>query len=948
MTFDDLMRRYNTSINLSRPLESRGMTEADASQRLLADGPNILTPPKKKSYIILYLECLSNIFNLLLIFCGIATYVLYAIDTVNNAANVYIGAILIGVAFINALIEFWQLLASEKILSGFLDLIPARCQVLRDGRLNQAMAANLVLGDLVFVRMGDKVPADIVVFHSSDFKVDNSSLTGEADPQERVAHNTATNPLEATNLAFNGSLAVAGEAYGVVIRCGDSTVLGQIAGLTNNEHKGTSPLTQEINRFVAIIGTLSVLSALVFFIFAQVKTGLIGFSLNFAIGCLVAWVPQGLPATVTMLLTIAAKRMAKQNVLVKDLKGVETLGAITLLATDKTGTLTRNQMTASYFWTGFKLYVVAGNKVSTQDGEVAFDGRGPGVDEILHISAMCTRARFESSDGLVDQRTISGDATESGLFRFAAQKLSDIDVLSNKYPKVFEIPFNSENKWHMTIHEITDAYRDDFNKSYEYMAGMGHRVLAFAELKLDGVKYGKGFEFSKEEKTTLPYAGFCFVGLASLEDPPKHGVREAIGHCREAGIKIMMVTGDHPLTAEAIGRKINLMLSDTRDRIAKKTNRRPVDVLESEVHAVVVHGETLDALTDDEWDTIFSKEEIIFARTSPKHKLQIVKRAQGLGHIVGVTGDGVNDSPALKKADLGIAMNISGSDVSKEAASMILMDDNFASTVTGIREGSFMPILRYYVITHITPEVIPFFLYAVVPLPIMISSLQILAVDLGFELIAALSFAWEVSESEASLMKVPPRRPDDTKSGLFFNMIGSLRMLFNAGWWKRALARPEGDILVDFNVLSYVYLEVGIIEYLGCLTAFFLTVYYSRDSSGDLYKVTPADVYQISSTQMPYIFPFSFYVLKNPATFVSAVTGALFAALIVYVPKVDEVFGTNRSLSPVFWLPGIGGGVLILVYVALRQLIRRAINPLSMIPEIDGLQMHPTRWSVGR
>ncbi|KAI8829923.1 P-type cation-transporting ATPase [Chytridium lagenaria] len=975
MTFDDLMRRYNTSINLSRPLESRGMTEADASQRLLADGPNILTPPKKKSYIILYLECLSNIFNLLLIFCGIATYVLYAIDTVNNAANVYIGAILIGVAFINALIEFWQLLASEKILSGFLDLIPARCQVLRDGRLNQAMAANLVL-----------VPADIVVFHSSDFKVDNSSLTGEADPQERVAHNTATNPLEATNLAFNGSLAVAGEAYGVVIRCGDSTVLGQIAGLTNNEHKGTSPLTQEINRFVAIIGTLSVLSALVFFIFAQVKTGLIGFSLNFAIGCLVAWVPQGLPATVTMLLTIAAKRMAKQNVLVKDLKGVETLGAITLLATDKTGTLTRNQMTASYFWTGFKLYVVAGNKVSTQDGEVAFDGRGPGVDEILHISAMCTRARFESSDGLVDQRTISGDATESGLFRFAAQKLSDIDVIHSSFRItqliIFYLPFAFDAEIHDSgVHtlymkgaperllrlcstmlgpngpvEITDAYRDDFNKSYEYMAGMGHRVLAFAELKLDGVKYGKGFEFSKEEKTTLPYAGFCFVGLASLEDPPKHGVREAIGHCREAGIKIMMVTGDHPLTAEAIGRKINLMLSDTRDRIAKKTNRRPVDVLESEVHAVVVHGETLDALTDDEWDTIFSKEEIIFARTSPKHKLQIVKRAQGLGHIVGVTGDGVNDSPALKKADLGIAMNISGSDVSKEAASMILMDDNFASTVTGIREGRliFYNLKKSitYVITHITPEVIPFFLYAVVPLPIMISSLQILAVDLGFELIAALSFAWEVSESEASLMKVPPRRPvtpesiqrlrqrqadqakdamnagleDDTKSGLFFNMIGSLRMLFNAGWWKRALARPEGDILVDFNVLSYVYLEVGIIEYLGCLTAFFLTVYYSRDSSGDLYKVTPADVYQISSTvtngflssandfvtrsgrtltgsdqatllalgQSAFYFCLMiqqcfnlFYVLKNPATFVSAVTGALFAALIVYVPKVD-------------------------------------------------------------
>ncbi|KAJ3205629.1 hypothetical protein HDU67_008727 [Dinochytrium kinnereticum] len=1050
LSHDQLQAKLKTSFNPSRPMESRGLSDAEAASRLAADGPNILTPPKRKPLILLYLECLSNVFNLLLIFCGVATYVLYGIDPVGNAPNVYIGGILIGVSFVNAFIEFWQ------------NLIPTRCQVLRDGKLGQLPAADLVLGDIVFVRLGDKVPADICIFHAADLKVDNSSLTGEAEPQERSAHNTMQNPLEATNLAFSGTLAVCGEAYGIVIRCGDHTVLGQIAGLTNTEKKADSPLTQEINRFVVIIGTIAATSAILFFIIAQAKSSNIAFSLNFAIGCLVAWVPQGLPATVTMLLTIAAKRMAKQRVLVKDLNGVETLGAITLLATDKTGTLTRNQMTTTKFWTGLKMYSASPVSSSAGGFDAPFNIDACGISEILHISAMCTRARFEQTDVAIDQRTIAGDATEAGLFRFSAQKLENIDELNDKYPKVFEIPFNSENKWHMTIHKkshqngsmtlymkgaperilricnyilttsgvetLTENHRNQFNKSYEDMAGLGHRVLAFAELKLSRDLYPDGIQFTKEAKN-FPTTGFCFVGLASLEDPPKHGVREAIGHCREAGIKIMMVTGDHPLTAEAIGRKINLMLMDTKEKIARKTNRRIEDVHENEVHAIVVHGDKIDDLTDEEWERIFLKEEIIFARTSPKHKLEIVKRAQALGHIVGVTGDGVNDSPALKKADLGIAMNVSGSDVSKEAAAMILMDDNFASTVIGIKEGRliFYNLKKsiQYVVTHITPEVIPFFLYVIVPLPIMISSLQILAVDLGFELVAALSFAWEVPESHSSLMKVPPRRPvtpesitrtrqrnsdileDSQKAGMeegerelgfIARIIGKVRMLFMPRTWRRMVTKPEGEILVDFTVLSYAYLEVGIIEYLGCLTAFYLAIYYSKDPSGEQYKVTPFDTYRIQSSvtgaflstadsyttvngrtltgsdqatilalgqsafyfailiqQMFNLFaskcrtsfPFSLYVFKNPKTFISVLAGTVFAAFIVYVPKVNDAFGTNGSLNPLFWLPGFGGGFMILIYVTLRQVVRRHLNPMAMNPDIDGLQMHPTRWSTG-
>jgi sodium/potassium-transporting ATPase subunit alpha len=344
----------------------------------------------------------------------------------------------------------------------------------------------------------------------------------------------------------------------------------------------------------------------------------------------------------------------------------------------------------------------------------------------------------------VAKREIIGDATESGLLRFVASKLTNVDKVNDEFPKIFEIPFNSDTKTHMSVNkkshpngpltfflkgapervlrqcstilrngealELTEQHKDEFNQAYEAMAGKGHRVLAFAQLLLPGDVYTENTLFTKDMilKMNFKEAGLCFVGLVSLEDPPKHGVREAVGHLRQAGVKVVMVTGDHPLTAEAIGRKINLVLGDTKEKIAKRTGRDVMDIGENEASAVVIHGEQIPDLTEEDWDNIFRKDEIIFARTSPKNKLDIVKRAQALGHIVGVTGDGVNDSPALKKADLGIAMNNSGSDVSKEgmyyiskrnghagneyllnalAAAMILLDDNFASTVRGIVEG---------------------------------------------------------------------------------------------------------------------------------------------------------------------------------------------------------------------------------------------------------------------
>ncbi|KAG0320836.1 hypothetical protein BGZ97_012725 [Linnemannia gamsii] len=1035
---EDIAARHGTGVDLSKPGSSFGLSSEVAANRLIENGPNILTPKKQISPFMRFFQCLTSLFNLLLILAGILNYILLAIDPAENRVNTYLGAILIIVAFLNALIEFYQAHKSAAVLQSFLNLMPQKCNVVRDGKVIAIPAADLVLGDIVFSRMGDKIPADVMIFACTDMKVDNSSLTGESDPQNRNPVNEHKNPLEASNLAFNGSLVVNGEGYGLVIRTGDNTVLGQIAGLTAGEDSGKSPLSREIDDFVKIIATIAITTAIVFFLIgyfavyrSQGSSG-ISSTLNFAVGVFVAWVPEGLPATVTMLLTIAAKRMAAQNVLVKDLTGVETLGAITLLATDKTGTLTRNQMTVTNIWSSETLYSAFRSAVNAGN---PFDANSPGIPEVLAIAALCSRAKFDRTDVPISERQVLGDATESGLTRWAAVNIGNFDEMQDLYPKVFEVPFNSENKWAMTIHDkshdhgrftllmkgaperilrlcstilingsavpLTAEYAKAYDEMYALMASKGHRVLAFAQMLLPDDQYPDSHVFDKEKKN-YPTSNLCFVGLISLEDPPKHGVREAIGRCRSSGIRVMMVTGDHPLTAEAIGRKINLVLSETKEEVAKNRGCSVEEVGDDEYDAVVIHGEQIDSLTERDWDVIFSKPEIIFARTSPKHKLQIVKHAQALGHIVGVTGDGVNDSPALKKADLGIAMNISGSDVSKEAAAMILLDDNFASTIRGIEEGRliFTNLKKsiQYTITHSMPEVIPNLLYVIASIPLPISAMLILVIDLGFELCISLSFAWDKPESEAGLMKLPPRKPvtpasierrrrlatrvlppvidpesgEEVKPSFMARFHHDFKALFTRLYWREKFEGTEDEILVDAGLLSWAYLEVGIIQTIGALVVFFVFFYkegnltpaqavqWQKDNkfsstspqeNQDLLakaqslfylSIMIMQLFNLFACKTKYRLPFGKYMFSNPRSFIGAAAGCALGFFVVYCPGLPVVFGTSNDTPFVYLLIAFAFGIFILFYVSVRQLILRKLRPPTLNEEILGLNMVPT------
>ncbi|EPQ58706.1 aminophospholipid-transporting P-type ATPase [Gloeophyllum trabeum ATCC 11539] len=1057
LAFDELGDALGTVVDGKEPEHSRGLTAEEAKTRLAQDGPNILTPPKKKSAFRKYMDCLLTMFNILLIIAGILEYILLGIDYKDNFQNTYLGGILIAVAFLNAFIEFYQLQKSEAILASFLAMIPPSCRVVRDGTLTSIPAANLVKGDIVLLRTGDKTPADLVIFGSTDLKVDNSNLTGESEPQERrpMPDGSRLSPVEAENLVFNSTLVVNGEGWGVVARTGDHTFIGQIAALTSGETDNKSPLSVEIARFVMMVSTIAIVFAVVFFVvgITTVYKGKASQTVTFAVSILVAFVPEGLPSVVTLLLSIAAKRMAAQNVLVKDLQGVETLvtylvSQLTLLATDKTGTLTRNQMTVTNLWSGQHMYTAfQSNNDEAETESFSFDK--PGMSELVSNASLNSRIKFDRTDVPFGERTILGDATETGLIRFAGRYLVDFDDYVKRHPKVFEVPFNSTNKWALVIvnkthaegpltlyikgapervlakcstylkdgkaEPVTEDFKAAYDSAYNYMASRGHRVIACAQLLLPKAHYPADYAFSRTD-VNYPSSDYCFTGLISLEDPPKHGVREAIGTLRLAGIKVMMVTGDHPKTAEAIARKINLILGDTRESLSVKTGRPIEEIYEDEVSAVVVHGDDIDGLQGWQWDQIFSKDEIVFARTSPKHKLEIVKHAQALGHIVGVTGDGVNDSPALKKADLGIAMNISGSDVSKEAANMILLDDNFASTVKGVAEGRqiFVNLKRsiQYTISHSTPEVIPQLLYVVVPIPLPLSAILILVIDLGFELFVALSFAWDKPETADGLMRMPPRKPVSDSSiklikkralrrtktlrrdpetqeiirpsrwSLFW---GHCKAPFTRDFWEDKMESTEAESLVDKKLLSYAYLEAGVIEMLGGLVAYFVVFWKAGFSPSDLRRAQAASsngttyflkssppfvnyrgqtldaatqvdalgqaqsivylsvfiiqCFNVFAVKAKFKFPFGKNAVANYYNFLGILAGACLGVFIVYTPPLHVVFGGSYHLSPLYWLIPIAFGCMLLVWASVRVLLMRKGLRQARVKDIKGLMM---------
>ncbi|KAM9439243.1 sodium/potassium-transporting ATPase subunit alpha-2 [Clarias gariepinus] len=965
LSLEELSTRYGVDL-------SKGLTHKRAMELLARDGPNVLTPPPTIPEWMKFCKQLFGGFSILLwigaVLCFLAYGIQFATEEEPANDNLYLGVVLAAVVIITGCFSYYQEAKSSRIMDSFKNMVPQQALVIRDGEKRQINAEEVVLGDLVEIKGGDRIPADLRVISSSGCKVDNSSLTGESEPQTRSPDCTHENPLESRNIGFFSTNCVEGTARGVVIATGDRTVMGRIASLASGLEVGQTPINLEIEHFIHIITGVAVFLGVSFFILSLI----LGYSwleaVIFLIGIIVANVPEGLLATVTVCLTLTAKRMAQKNCLVKNLEAVETLGSTSTICSDKTGTLTQNRMTVAHMWFDNQIYEA--DTTEDQSGNGAFDRSSPTWTALSRVAALCNRAVFKpgQKDIPILKMETAGDASESALLKCIELCCGSVMALREKNPKIAEIPFNSTNKFQLSIHEVEEIpnghllvmkgaperildrcstimingqelpldneWRDTFQGAYLDLGGLGERVLGFCHLALSPNHFPRGFAFDCDD-VNFPMEQMCFLGLMSMIDPPRAAVPDAVGKCRSAGIKVIMVTGDHPITAKAIAKGVGIISegNETVEDIAERLNIPLSQVNPRDAKACVVHGADLKEMSSEYLDDILKNHtEIVFARTSPQQKLIIVEGCQRQGAIVAVTGDGVNDSPALKRADIGIAMGIAGSDVSKQAADMILLDDNFASIVTGVEEGRLifdnLKKSIAYTLTSNIPEISPFLLFIMASVPLPLGTVTILCIDLGTDMVPAISLAYESAESD--IMKRQPRNPKTDKLvnerliSMAYGQIGMIQAL--AGFFTYFVILAENGFLPyrllglrldwdDRNVndvedsygQQWTYEQRKIVEF-TCHTSFFVSIVVVQWADLIICKTRRNSLFQQG--------------MKNKILIFGLFAETALAAFLSYCPGMDVAL-RMYPLKVYWWFCAFPYSLLIFVYDEIRKFILR-------------------------
>ncbi|KAJ8316053.1 hypothetical protein KUTeg_006232 [Tegillarca granosa] len=925
---EELYERLGTDPN-------SGLSEERANQILLRDGPNELTPPPTTPEWIKFAKQMFGGFACLLWIGAVLCFVAYSIQASAYedppGDNLYLGIVLSAVVIVTGCFSYYQEAKSSKIMDSFKNMVPQIALVIRNGAPHSIKAEELVVGDIVDVKFGDRVPADVRVITAHGFKVDNSSLTGESEPQIRTADFTNENPLETRNLCFFSTNAVEGTCKGVVVKTGDRTVMGRIANLASGLEVGDTPIAKEIAHFIHIITGVAVFLGVTFFIIAFILGYFWLDAVIFLIGIIVANVPEGLLATVTVCLTLTAKRMASKNCLVKNLEAVETLGSTSTICSDKTGTLTQNRMTVAHMW--FDGQIVEAD--TSDDQSNAKYGSGDATWLALsRIAMLCNRAEFKAAQENVpvlksNKYQVSIHETDQPddpryllVMKGAPERI--LDRCSSILMNGKELPMD-------------DTFRDAFNTAYLELGGLGERVLGFCDFYLPVDQFPPGYEFDSDDPN-FPLTGLRFVGLMSMIDPPRAAVPDAVGKCRSAGIKVVMVTGDHPITAKAIAKGVGIISegSETVEDISARLNMPVEEVDPRDAKAAVIHGSDLRDMTPAQIDEILTNHsEIVFARTSPQQKLIIVEGCQRQGQIVAVTGDGVNDSPALKKADIGVAMGIAGSDVSKQAADMILLDDNFASIVTGVEEGRLifdnLKKSIAYTLTSNIPEISPFLFFILLDIPLPLGTITILCIDLGTDMVPAISLAYEGPESD--IMKRRPRDPlkdklvNERLISMAYGQIGMIQaasgffvyfviMGENGFWMPRLLglreqwdARAVND-LQDSYGQEWTYSQRKILEY-TTHTAFFVSIVIVQWADLIICKTRRLSLFQQG--------------MKNHHMTFGLFFETALACFMTYCPGLDLAL-RMQNLRASWWFPAMPFSLVIFIYDECRKLIIRR-NP---------------------
>ncbi|XP_021953520.1 sodium/potassium-transporting ATPase subunit alpha-B [Folsomia candida] len=957
-----LCSRFNTDLN-------KGIMTKEVVLNREKFGTNQLTPPKKVPLWLKFLKTLIGGFQLLLWVAAILSFIAYGVQYSETGAdtpsdNLYLGITVAAVVILLGMFTFYQEYSSGKVMDSFAKLVPTMATVTRDGKMQHVPANDLVVGDVVDIKFGDSIPADIRIIECQGLKVDNSSLTGESEPQSRSPLCSDDNPMETKNLAFFSTNALEGTGRGLVVAVGDKTCIGRIADLASGMDVIDTPIAREVEYFVKIISIAAGVLGVTFFIVSLcMGYGLLDSGI-FLVAIIVANVPEGLLVTFTVILALTAKRMAEKNCVVRQLHAVETLGSCSVICSDKTGTLTQNKMTVSHLWYGDKI-VDAG---LSDDGLPPDFSSDPGFAELSRVAALCSRAKFLSGQENVPvmKRNVNGDASESAILRFSELTLKNVEAYQRQRQKIFEIPFNSSNKWQVSIHEIeggklmvemkgapervlnfctkirignqihdlNNNWMHKFNDAYNGLGGLGERVIGFCEAPIDAADYPGGF--SENEITSLvEQRGMIFTGLISMIDPPRPGVPNAVENCRMAGIKVVMVTGDHPITATAIARKVGIISagSMTREEKAASMNVGVESIDAESCKAVVVPGHELLEMSTEELDEVLRMHpEIVFARVSPQQKLIIVEGFQRLGYVVAVTGDGVNDSPALRKADIGVAMGISGSDVSKQAADMILLDDNFSSIVTGCEEGRLIfdnlkKCIAYLLCANIS-TLSPFLLYIVLQIPDPLGTIQMLAIVLGTDVLPTISLSYEPPEGD--IMKRPPRNPKTAK-------------------------------MVTEQLILYTYFVIGMVESVAGMFAYLVVYAHNgflpdmlmglspkwdddkvtdlRDSYGQEWTFSQRK--ELEKTGYVAYFcgllvcqwgnllvskcrtsPLYTRLFNNYIVYVAIIGETVVGAFLQYTPGFNYCI-SFRPLKFAWWLPGLPFTVFIMVFDEFRRFILR-------------------------
>ena len=895
-----------------------GLSSEEARERLSRYGPNILKEPSHYSSIRRFLDQFTHFLAILLWIAAALAFTAEFMKPGEGMAT--LGWAILGVIVINAVFAFFQEYKAERAVHALHCLLPARAWVLRSNQPYDVSRSEIVPGDVLLIEEGEQIPADARLIDAAGMRVDLSSLTGEAQPKRRTAEPVADGHLlDIPNLVFAGTPVLSGRGRAVVFATGMQTEFGKIASLSTSVETDFSPLQKEITKLTRIVAMISLAMGASFFAIG-LWTGL-GFWISaiFGIGIIAANVPEGLLPTVTLALALGSQRMAKRQALIKQLTSVETLGCTTVICTDKTGTLTENRMRVARFYMDHlevevqeSCLVIAGRVTTAIEAEEY----APLFDAIIH----CHNAkRLRQADGHL---TVTGDPTEVALVEFALDHgLLHHDPL----PRMGELPFDADRKRMSTLHwhegrlvafvkgapeslvplcnqmlhhtarsPMSQEDRQRIMAQSQTFAHQAYRVLAVAMREIEqGVEK---LDIDQVEQN------LTFLGLVAMMDPPRHEVPDAIVRCRQAGVRVIMITGDHPLTALAIARQIGL--------VPKESSAGPVG------YCPVIEGYQVETMSDDALRRLLTptgadEAEPVFARVAPRHKMRVVSVLKDMGEVVAVTGDGVNDAPAIKKADIGIAMGIAGTDVAKETADMILLDDNFSTIVNAIEEGRtvFDNIRKFatYVLVSNVPEVVPYLAYGFLGMPLALTIPQVLAIDLGTDMVPAIALG--ADPPHPGIMDVPPR--------------------------------PKSERLLTLPLLLRTYFFLGLNSAFLAMGGFFLYLFANGwswgtplDWSSPLYKeattvtfagIVLAQIANVFSCRSDRLSVARFGWFSNPLILWGVIIEITILALIAYTSLGNDIFRTG-PLSAWIFGPLALGALLLLLAEEARKIIANRLH----------------------